>query len=31
MRDVEMFTEMTGDRNPVHYDAELAAKSPSAA
>jgi acyl dehydratase len=28
MRDVEMFTEMTGDRNPVHYDAELAAKSP---
>jgi acyl dehydratase len=28
MRDVEMFTEITGDRNPVHYDAELAAKSP---
>jgi acyl dehydratase len=28
MRDVEMFTAMTGDRNPVHYDAELAAKSP---
>ncbi|TLX44858.1 MaoC family dehydratase [Xanthobacter autotrophicus] len=28
MRDVEMFTEMTGDRNPVHYDAELAEKSP---
>jgi acyl dehydratase len=28
MRDVEMFTEMTGDRNPIHYDAELAAKSP---
>jgi acyl dehydratase len=27
MRDVEMFTEMTGDRNPIHYDAELAAKS----
>src|SRR5690349_2593826 len=28
MRDVEMFTAMTGDRNPVHYDAALAAKSP---
>jgi acyl dehydratase len=28
MRDVEMFTEMTGDRNPLHYDAELATKSP---
>jgi len=28
MRDVEMFTEMTGDRNSVHYDADLAAKSP---
>lgn len=28
MRDVEMFTEMTGDRNPIHYDAELAAKTP---
>jgi acyl dehydratase len=28
MRDVEMFTEMTGDRNPIHYDGELAAKSP---
>ena len=28
MRDVEMFTEMTGDRNPIHYDANLAAKSP---
>ena len=27
MRDVEMFTEMTGDRNPVHYDAELATRS----
>ena len=25
MRDVEMFTEMTGDRNPIHYDLELAA------
>src|SRR5262249_58307701 len=29
VRDVEMFTEMTGDRNPIHYDAELAAKSSS--
>ena len=28
MHDVEMFTEMTGDRNPIHYDVELAAKSP---
>ena len=27
MRDVEMFTAMTGDRNPVHYDAKLAAVS----
>ena len=28
MRDVEMFSAMTGDRNPIHYDVELAAKSP---
>jgi acyl dehydratase len=28
MCDVEMFTEMTGDRNPLHYDSELAAASP---
>ena len=28
MRDVEMFTAMTGDRNPIHYDAALAAQSP---
>jgi acyl dehydratase len=28
MRDVEIFTEMTGDRNPIHYDAELAKRSP---
>ena len=28
MRDVEMFTEMTGDRNPIHYDVDLAANSP---
>lgn len=24
MRDIEAFTEMTGDRNPVHYDRPLA-------
>ncbi len=28
MRDIEMFSEMTGDMNPLHYDADLAAKSP---
>src|SRR5215217_6835716 len=28
MQDVVMFTEMTGDRNPLHYDAALAARSP---
>src|ERR1700745_3676325 len=28
MRDVEMFTAMTGDRNPIRYDADLAARSP---
>ncbi len=27
-RDVAMFTEMTGDRNPLHYDADLARRSP---
>jgi acyl dehydratase len=26
-RDIELFTEMTGDRNPLHYDEELAARS----
>jgi acyl dehydratase len=26
-RDIELFTEMTGDRNPLHYDAERAAKT----
>jgi acyl dehydratase len=26
-RDIELFTEITGDRNPLHYDAELAAAS----
>src|SRR5215203_2119746 len=25
--DIARFTEMTGDRNPLHYDAELAAAS----
>ena len=24
-RDIERFTELTGDRNPLHYDEELAA------
>ena len=28
MRDIEMFTEMTGDKNPIHYDVELATNSP---
>lgn len=26
-RDIELFTEMTGDRNPLHYDAGAAARS----
>ena len=26
-RDIELFTEMTGDRNPLHYDAEAASRS----
>ena len=26
-RDIELFTEMTGDRNPLHYDDELAAST----
>jgi acyl dehydratase len=26
-RDVALFTEITGDRNPLHYDREVAAKS----
>src|SRR3954470_8220903 len=28
MQDVEMFTAMTGDRNPLHYDTALAARAP---
>jgi acyl dehydratase len=28
MTDIEMFTAMTGDRNPIHYDEALAAASP---
>ena len=27
MRDIEAFTEITGDRNPLHYDRALAEKS----
>lgn len=27
MQDIENFTEMTGDRNPVHYDEALAKKT----
>jgi acyl dehydratase len=26
-RDIELFTELTGDRNPLHYDGGLAARS----
>jgi acyl dehydratase len=26
-RDIELFTEMTGDRNPLHYDAGAASRS----
>jgi len=26
-RDIELFTEITGDHNPLHYDEDLAAKS----
>jgi acyl dehydratase len=26
-RDIELFTEISGDRNPIHYDEELAARS----
>jgi acyl dehydratase len=27
-RDIERFTELSGDRNPIHYDAEAAAATP---
>jgi len=27
MQDIELFTELTGDRNPLHYDEELATQS----
>jgi acyl dehydratase len=26
-RDIELFTQMTGDRNPLHYHAQLAGRS----
>lgn len=26
-RDLELFTEITGDQNPLHHDADLAARS----
>jgi acyl dehydratase len=26
-RDIELFTEITGDRNPLHYDAALAGRT----
>ena len=26
-RDIELFTELTGDRNPLHYDHEAASRS----
>ncbi len=26
-RDIELFTELSGDRNPLHYDEELASRS----
>ena len=26
-RDIELFTEMSGDRNPLHYDEEAASRS----
>ena len=28
LEDIHAFTDMTGDRNPVHYDEELARKTP---
>ena len=26
-RDIELFTEITGDRNPLHYDADFAGRT----
>lgn len=26
-RDIDLFTEISGDRNPIHYDEEVAARS----
>ncbi len=26
-RDIKLFTEISGDRNPIHYDSEIAASS----
>lgn len=26
-RDIELFTQLTGDRNPLHYNADVAARS----
>jgi acyl dehydratase len=26
-RDIELFADMTGDRNPIHFDADVAARS----
>ena len=26
-RDIELFTEISGDRNPLHYDADFAART----
>ena len=26
-RDIKLFTEISGDRNPLHYDAEFAART----
>jgi acyl dehydratase len=26
-RDIELFTELTGDRNPLHYDDDIASRS----